>query len=258
MRRAMAFAELCVSISMLAFLAASIPVSAGQNPSNASPPSSAAPSGAEVYQKRCATCHEQAGSRAPSRDALQKLSAARILRTLDFGLMMAVAYPINRDEREAVANYLGTKTEEAAAARQRLLRRQRCYSIGPREEHLGGLEPVGFQCAVPNGRGRGSRAGSGFPSEIEVGARISGRRHGVRCAERCQWHAFCWQRQRRCRSHRWKNGMHALGVSSQRTGARGDSSGFQRQLDNAGFYRSDRLGICAGSQIRKAALEKAA
>jgi polyvinyl alcohol dehydrogenase (cytochrome) len=43
---------------------------------------------------------------------LQKLSAARILRTLDFGLMMAVAYPINRAEREAVANFLVTKAEE--------------------------------------------------------------------------------------------------------------------------------------------------
>jgi polyvinyl alcohol dehydrogenase (cytochrome) len=87
-----------------------IPAAAAQN----SAPASAAPSGAEVYQKRCATCHDQAGSRAPSRDALQKLSAARILRTLDFGLMMAVAYPLDRAEREAVANYLGTKTEEAA------------------------------------------------------------------------------------------------------------------------------------------------
>ena len=35
------------------------------------------------------------------------------MRTLDFGLMMAVAYPIKREEREAVANYLGTKVEEA-------------------------------------------------------------------------------------------------------------------------------------------------
>lgn len=70
-------------------------------------------SGADIYQKRCATCHDQGVSRAPARDALQKLPAARILRTLDFGLMMAIAYPMTREQREAVANYLGTKEPEA-------------------------------------------------------------------------------------------------------------------------------------------------
>src|SRR6266566_6110727 len=65
-------------------------------------------SGADVYQKRCAACHDQPGNRAPSRDSLQKIPAVRILRTLDFGLMMGIAYPMKRDEREAVANYLGT------------------------------------------------------------------------------------------------------------------------------------------------------
>ena len=65
-------------------------------------------SGADVYQKRCAMCHDQVGNRAPSREALQKMPAVRILRTLDFGLMMGIAYPIKRQEREAVANYLGT------------------------------------------------------------------------------------------------------------------------------------------------------
>src|SRR5258708_573741 len=65
-------------------------------------------SGADVYQKRCAACHDQPGNRAPSRDAWQKMPAVRSLPTLDFGLMMGIAYPIKREEREAVANYLGT------------------------------------------------------------------------------------------------------------------------------------------------------
>jgi polyvinyl alcohol dehydrogenase (cytochrome) len=70
-------------------------------------------SGADVYRNRCAKCHDQENSRAPSRDTLQKMSSARILRTLDFGLMMGVAYPMKRDEREAVANFLGTKVADA-------------------------------------------------------------------------------------------------------------------------------------------------
>jgi polyvinyl alcohol dehydrogenase (cytochrome) len=36
------------------------------------------------------------------------MPATRILRALDFGVMMTVAYPMNRDERDAVAAYLGT------------------------------------------------------------------------------------------------------------------------------------------------------
>jgi polyvinyl alcohol dehydrogenase (cytochrome) len=74
-------------------------------------------SGADVYQARCAQCHENAAAtRAPSRDVLQKMPASRILRTLDFGLMMGVAYVLTREEREAVANYLGTTAREPGPA----------------------------------------------------------------------------------------------------------------------------------------------
>lgn len=66
-----------------------------------------APSGQEVYQKRCASCHDQGGQRIPPRSALQQIPAARILRVLDFGVMMTIAYPMPREEREAVANFLG-------------------------------------------------------------------------------------------------------------------------------------------------------
>lgn len=107
------YASLPFYASIFALLISTTPAAAAQNSAPASPTAGSSVSGADVYQKRCASCHDQAGSRAPSRDALQKLSAARILRTLDFGLMMAVAYPLNRAEREAVANFLGTKAEEA-------------------------------------------------------------------------------------------------------------------------------------------------
>jgi polyvinyl alcohol dehydrogenase (cytochrome) len=69
----------------------------------------AAVSGEEVYRKRCAMCHDSASERTPSRDALKQLSVQRILRTLDFGVMINVAYVMSRDERDAVANYLGVQ-----------------------------------------------------------------------------------------------------------------------------------------------------
>jgi len=73
-------------------------------------------SASAVYQKRCASCHDQAGSRAPSREALQKLTAKHILRSLDFGIMMGVAGPMKREEREAVATFLGTGAAEPGPA----------------------------------------------------------------------------------------------------------------------------------------------
>src|SRR5262245_58156114 len=69
--------------------------------------------GAALYKKHCAACHDQAGPRTPPRSALQKMPASRILRTLDFGLMMNIAYPLRREDREAIANFLGAKAEEA-------------------------------------------------------------------------------------------------------------------------------------------------
>ncbi len=65
--------------------------------------------GQAVYQKKCAGCHEQASERIPPREALQKLPAQRIVRALDTGAMMAIGFTLSREDRIAVANYLGTK-----------------------------------------------------------------------------------------------------------------------------------------------------
>jgi polyvinyl alcohol dehydrogenase (cytochrome) len=70
--------------------------------------------GEDVYAKYCASCHDQVSPRIPTREALTKLSPARILRSLDIGLMTSIASPMRRDEREAVAKFLGTGTDERA------------------------------------------------------------------------------------------------------------------------------------------------
>ena len=57
--------------------------------------------GEAVYKQHCATCHEQTNPRIPPRTALNQMPSTRILRALDFGAMMTVAYPMSRDEREA-------------------------------------------------------------------------------------------------------------------------------------------------------------
>ena len=70
--------------------------------------------GEALYKQHCAACHDQISPRIPPRSALQKMSARRILRTLDFGLMMSIAYPLRRGEREAIANFLGTAGEDVS------------------------------------------------------------------------------------------------------------------------------------------------
>ena len=72
--------------------------------------------GQAVYQKRCAMCHEQASPRIPPRAALANLNSARILRVMNSGVMMTIAYPLTRDEREAVATYLGKAGPEPGPA----------------------------------------------------------------------------------------------------------------------------------------------
>jgi len=74
----------------------------------------AQPSGEVVYAEHCALCHEQVDDRIPHRSALQQMPAARIVRALDAGAMLAIAMTMNRDERIAVAEYLGTDAPETA------------------------------------------------------------------------------------------------------------------------------------------------
>ena len=72
-----------------------------------------AQSGAELFQKHCAGCH-QAGSatHAPAPEALRQMSRAKILDALTTGKMILVAAPLPIMQRMAIANYLGIKEPE--------------------------------------------------------------------------------------------------------------------------------------------------
>ena len=71
-------------------------------------------SGEAIYQRRCAACHDKpADGRTPAVATLRAMTSTRILRTLDFGAMMTIAYQLRRDEREAVAAFLGKPGSDA-------------------------------------------------------------------------------------------------------------------------------------------------
>jgi polyvinyl alcohol dehydrogenase (cytochrome) len=92
-----------LALALALALATGLPVAA-----TAAAATAASSSGATVYQQHCASCHDSGQERIPPRSALQQLPAARILRTLDAGEMIAIALTLSADERAAVANYLGT------------------------------------------------------------------------------------------------------------------------------------------------------
>jgi polyvinyl alcohol dehydrogenase (cytochrome) len=98
-----------LSIRYLPAIACAVAVSGDLSGSQAAP---AQVTGEQIYGKYCATCHDMSDERVPPRDALRKMSPARIMKTLDFGLMMSIAYPMRRDEREAVARFLGKGSED--------------------------------------------------------------------------------------------------------------------------------------------------
>jgi len=68
--------------------------------------------GAAIYAEQCARCHDLPDSRAPSRSVLEQMSVNRIIRTMDFGAMMSVTYMLDREDRQAVAEYLGVPGED--------------------------------------------------------------------------------------------------------------------------------------------------
>lgn len=74
----------------------------------------AAETGDAVYKKRCSGCHEQVSDRVPHREALQKMPSARILRALDSGAMMSIAFTMSREDRLSVSSYLGTTASAGA------------------------------------------------------------------------------------------------------------------------------------------------
>jgi polyvinyl alcohol dehydrogenase (cytochrome) len=76
-----------------------------------------APSGAAIYEERCATCHEatDATTRAPSRDSLRARSVEAILASLEpAGVMAPQGLQLSAAEKQAVATFLAAPTPAPA------------------------------------------------------------------------------------------------------------------------------------------------
>src|SRR5438552_18193810 len=65
----------------------------------------------QLFQQNCASCHQAAAgaeARVPQIAALKTMTPAAILRTLESGIMKSQAAALSGDERQKVANFLGT------------------------------------------------------------------------------------------------------------------------------------------------------
>src|SRR5262249_52953093 len=67
--------------------------------------------GAALYRTYCAICHEgpTKDAQAPSREAMKRLSAEKVLESLEKGSMRARAAERSRAQRRALAEYLSEK-----------------------------------------------------------------------------------------------------------------------------------------------------
>ncbi len=70
--------------------------------------------GKSVYDKNCASCHEAPVGKAPSRSSLRNVSLVNILMAMEFGKMQPQAAHLKRQEKEAVAFFLGGKPDPKA------------------------------------------------------------------------------------------------------------------------------------------------
>jgi polyvinyl alcohol dehydrogenase (cytochrome) len=69
------------------------------------------PYAAQLFQKHCASCHESttgATERIPQLTVLKTMTSPAILKTMESGIMQAQAVALSADERQKLANYLGT------------------------------------------------------------------------------------------------------------------------------------------------------
>src|SRR5580765_8256000 len=69
----------------------------------------AAQDGAALYRRDCAACHDMGVDRAPAREALQGMTAERVLNALENGPMLSMASRETGAERRAIAQFVTGK-----------------------------------------------------------------------------------------------------------------------------------------------------
>src|SRR2546422_11178739 len=99
------------------------------------------PYAAQLFKQHCASCHETAagapGARIPPVSVLKAMTPTAILRALETGIMKSQAAVMSTNERQAVANFLGT----AGTGRRRGEETDKLCPGGAASQHRSGWAP---------------------------------------------------------------------------------------------------------------------
>src|SRR3989475_1471498 len=116
------------------------------------------PYAAQLFKQNCASCHEVAaaapGARIPPVSVLKAMTPAAILKALESGIMKPQAAVLSTNERQAVANFLGTAvtTERRRDEIANLCPAGAGWKSGPGWSNWGaGLTNMRFQAAKAAG-----------------------------------------------------------------------------------------------------------
>ena len=147
-RRALVLGWLRVDVRFVGLVCAALmPVSACS--SDTAPLSAEEELGKELYEQRCASCHEDASGRTPSREVLSKNTPAFILNAMN-GAMAPMAEGLSDVEKKAIALYVSSRDKSGGdgplSARTIWGPSSAQMPLdGPRCE--GGIEPVNMYAA---------------------------------------------------------------------------------------------------------------
>jgi polyvinyl alcohol dehydrogenase (cytochrome) len=110
----------CAVISQQAYAQDTAPQGAADKPaaasSSASAAATAAAQGAILFKAKCASCHEPAVDRAPSKDSLARHFPDDIFAALKSGVMQPMAAGLSDDEIKSIATYLTSGLISSSAA----------------------------------------------------------------------------------------------------------------------------------------------
>ena len=171
------------------------------------------------------------------------MSPARILRTLDFGPMMSVAYPLKRPEREALAAFLGKGADEPALPPSAM--------CGPERRILAGNDGTGWSGWSPapdnarfQPRQRAGLSAADLPRlELKWAFGFPGDVTAFAAPTVLSGHAVRRQRRRRGAGARRADRLRALAVPGERSRTGRDDDCRRRRHAGARLQRPDRLGL---------------
>ena len=213
-------------------------------------------SGAAAYTKYCASCHDQVGARIPTRDALAEMSPARILRTLDFGLMMSIAYPMKRDEREAVAAFLGKGRDDAAPPSARCAPDIRIMA-GAAQASWAGWGPSQDNARYQTAERAGLGAADIPRLELKWAYGFSGDIIAFAAPTVVNGTLFVGSAGGAVQALDAQDRLSALALSGERPRAHGDDGGNGRRGQDAALQRPERRRLRRGCRERQAPLANA-